>query len=191
MNPFKIQSTMRASLLALSLAALTATSVAQINIPSRNQRQEPWASQYLGYSSLRIRDYGCALTAISDYYNWRGVWLDPGQLNTLGKQRGWFSGSLVYWAPFFQYIGRTATRQYWENVPANMTLIRNEIWAGRPILLQTCIGGNSNNRHWVVGIGTNGGNDVYICDPLYGDRVWHSQRYGYAPRWIYGAVVVR
>ena len=175
----------------LIMFGIIGQAAAQIPVPSYCQRVGPWATQYLGYSNLLIRDYGCAEVSITDLYNYYGCYLDPGQVNALGKARGWYSGALVYWQPFFSYIGKTATRVSWENVAADMGLIRSEINAGRPILLQTCIGMNTNLRHWVVGIGHNGGNDVYICDPLNGDRVWHSQRFGYAPRWIYGAVLVR
>lgn len=173
------------------LLALVSQLFGAINVPSASQRSWPWYDDLLGYSRIWVRDGGCAVTCISDYFRWVGVNLDPGQVNALGKARGWFSGPSVYWSGFFGYIGRRATRLYWENVPADMALICSEINAGRPILLQTCIGQNSNNRHWVVGIAHNGGNDVLVCDPIYGDWVWHSQRFGSAPRWIYGAVAVR
>jgi hypothetical protein len=144
----------------------------------------------LGNSSLRIRDYGCALVCITDYWRWRGHNVNPRTMNNWGKANGAFSGSLVNWQRFLGPLGRTTTRVYWENVSANLPLIRAEINAGRPVFVQTCIGQNPTSRHWVTVVSYNS-NDLLIADPLFGDIVWHRARYGDPARWIYGAVLIR
>jgi hypothetical protein len=65
-----------------------------INVPILGQRDNRWASVYLGFGTGTIGNYGCLLTCLTALAGKNNVY----DTNELFKKNGAFQGNLVLWA---------------------------------------------------------------------------------------------
>jgi hypothetical protein len=63
-----------------------------------SQRDPRWGNKYLGFSRLYIKDYGCALTALTMLLNTCGHKETPDTVNAKLKKIGGFDGAMIIWS---------------------------------------------------------------------------------------------
>jgi hypothetical protein len=100
------------------------------NIAFYSQRDPSWSGTRLGNSSLTIGSHGCLLTAYAMALREEGFGTrNPRDLNTLGIQRGCFSGALIRHQCLVDAAAGRATYR---------TLTVNQIWShiasGKPVV---------------------------------------------------------
>jgi len=150
-----------------ALVALPSVAFAtQLNVQLWGQNDSRWSSIPLGQGGYNMGSAGCAVTSAAMVANYFGSSKDPGQicqwLNVPangGFQPG--TGNL-YWTRIPAAAGGTisyVTKTSYPGIPANMTTIRAELDAGRPV-----IAGIQGERHWVVITGYSG-DTYYVNDP--------------------------
>lgn len=143
-----------------------------MNIPLYSQRDTRWGSQKINGTSSSLHDYGCTITCIAMISG-----RNPGGQEHFMRELGAFQNDLVLWTktPGFKW------RFYCVDTPAPIQDIKNELRAGRPVLVHVDLGqlndGVIKANHWVLVVDEN----FTIHDPWYGDKVNLCPRYGKNP----------
>lgn len=116
-----------------------------------SQRDSRWGNQYLGFSNLFIKDYGCTITCIAMILG-----TTPDVVNQRLKAVNGFSGSLVIWAKIEEAFSGIKIKRVW-------SYDNNDVKANTPNVLVEVpaypIGGTG--KHWVVYLGNQRLNDPW------------------------------
>ncbi len=142
--------------------------------PAFSQKQSPWGDANLGPTRLKMRDWGCAVTALAMMISWYGHPVNPGELNAWLNDRsrnGFEPGGDVRWsvaaglAPNVSFIQSVN----WSG-NADLNTVNSDVDEGYLSILRVRVGGRSNGLiHFVLLVGRSG-ETYYIIDPIDGKR---------------------
>ncbi len=153
------------------------------HVPYYAQRDNRWKNDKLGTSSVTVGDFGCAITAIAmmdSAFDPKDPW-NPRQVNNYFTQKGGYANkNLVIWSmierllPNSDYLGADWT----PNSDAPVGKIRTHLDSGGLALLQVGFGGDAAKMHFVLAVGYEG-DDIIFMDPWYGPHHrFSNRRYG-------------
>ena len=137
------------------------------NLVRISQQDPKWKNTNLGYSSLTIGSYGCALTCVAMYLSGFDYPEDPASLNTKMKSKGGFVDAAIVWGavsaiyPAIKYKNLILC----SDTDAPIDMIGNSIAAGQPVLLEVDHSPSPGlQTHWVVAY-QKVGKDFLVLDP--------------------------
>lgn len=144
------------------------------------QRETGWADWPINKTSSTIGRYGCTTDAYGvglGYY--LGKSMNPKETEIFLREHNAYQKDLVFWpnVPYFRW------RFYCVDSPAPIEDIKNELRAGKMVLLHVdLVGNDSKPDHWVLCLDEN----LTIFDPWYKEIAPFTKRYGDPSRGIYG-----
>ena len=152
-----------------------------LDVPLFSQNDPAWKKDKLG-SSTTIGANGCLLTCVAMLLKHWGKDTDPRRLNAAMKSVGGYSGNLWIWEALTKlYPDIVMDWDNWIVSQGGYTLGRIDmlLTAGTPVLAQTDYRPVTAylDQHWVLVIGKQG-NDYILNDPIDGQKVLFSSRYG-------------
>jgi hypothetical protein len=127
-----------------------------------SQRDKRWGENYLGFSRLKIKDYGCTITSLAMFLNSQGYSETPATVNDKLKKVNGFQGALVIWS---------AIPKVWKNIRFikrarnyNNIEVAWYVYVKRlPVMVEVYAPSIGAVRHWVLYVG-----DRYMLDPWTG-----------------------
>lgn len=135
-----------------------------------SQRDVRWGNKNLGFSTLKIKSYGCTLVSLTCLLNYiEGKSYRPDEVNDKLKSVKAFYGALLYWSrvplayPSLKWVKRgynysNAEVAWWVYV------------MGMPVMVEVNAASIGAPRHWVLYIGNR-----QACDPWTGTVVSTSK----------------
>jgi|GEM_PF-6651467 len=182
-----------------SSGAPAAAPQVEITVMHYSQRDPRWQSQKLGLagSTVTIGSWGCLLTSMTMFANWKGQRVTPADFMGLMVQRGGFFGvQFTSWNALQKVYGDIACEA---NEPVKsgdlINLINARLDQKIPVLTQVDRTPESTyaeaDTHWVLVVGRNGTNDYWVNDPIELEAKPTSllRRYGRAGQGLQGALV--
>jgi len=159
-----------------------------LDVPLFSQRDERWKTERLG-ASTTIGANGCLLTAVAMLLAYWGKDTNPKKLNSAMKNIGGYSGNLWIWDRLTKiYPDVQLDQSAWIVSQGGYVLSRIDqlLSAGTPVLAQTDYNPATAylDQHWVLIVGRQG-DDYIINDPIDGQRVLFSSRYGASDKKIF------
>ena len=177
-----------------NLGGATIPTPYNLQVPSFCQGDSRWGSDTMGTDDCTLSDFGCAVTCTAMVLNYYGVSAfdttyndyflndtNPKDLNQWLKQHSGYSGNGIVWANVEAYSNadekgidfvESEIIDWPEGTNiAGLSLVRDEIVAGHPVIVQVkTLWNGSLTDHWVVVKGIDSGT-YYINDPA-----WPSSR---------------
>ena len=152
-----------------------------LDVPLFSQRDERWKTERLGADTTIGAD-GCLLTSTAMLLAYWDRDIDPKRLNSAMKQVGGYSGNLWIWDKLTKiYPDIQLDQSAWivSRGERLLSAIDALLSAGVPVLAQTDYNPNTTyvDQHWVLIVGRQG-EDYIINDPIDGQRILFSSRYG-------------
>lgn len=146
-----------------------------MSIPVLGQQDPAWGGAGLGTSPTdTIASSGCAITAVTMMLRYYGIDTNPGALNAwLAGNGGYVWDDALMWDAVTSYTGGQVRFTAWTG--ADLTLIRRELDAGRPVVAEVRLSGF---QHFVLIVGYSDKSGLQINDPWFADSVNFSDRYG-------------
>lgn len=123
-----------------------------------SQRDPRWANVILGFGTGTIGQYGCTLTALTMLLNSKGANLNPSDVNRIMKEKGGFSGNLIWWSKLqgcFPQLTKVGVP-----VPYNNDAVLSLINRGYPVIVNVDGSPIGAPDHWVLFVG-----DKTLLDP--------------------------
>lgn len=123
-----------------------------------SQRDSRWANVPLGFGTGTIGQYGCTMTSLTMLLNSKGANLTPLQVNQIMKDKGGFSGNLVWWSKLpqcFPQLTKVGVPVAYDN-----TQVKNLIDKGYPVIVNVDGSPIGAPDHWVLFVG-----DQTMLDP--------------------------
>lgn len=159
----------------------------KLSVPIYGQRD--YTNLYLGNSGLKVSDYGCTSVCCASALGFK----PEDFIGKMNSTNGYTSDGLLIWQKAADTRATSYTGKYWNTIPADLIWIKDQIKAGKPVLLETRFPGNYSDsqrdnishQHWVICISE----DLIVNDPWFKDEVFFQGRYGDPTRWIYSAFV--
>lgn len=168
-----------------------------------SQHDPRWANDRMGYTSIKLGQQGCLVTATAIYLDYLGVDIDPKLYNHLLSTRGGYEsykkdGKIIYTNNmYWKYPGvlfpdkiekeLTDYRWYW-NGKGWETQAHNILQSKRPVLaLVDLYPGGGLDQHWVVIVGYRTEDGWWAVDPdtgtlinlsKYNNKVYRIVAYG-------------
>lgn len=139
----------------------------KLSVPSYKQYDNRWANTYIGSSGKTMKQIGCLTTAMSMTESYRtNSTITPA---VFARNNSYTSNGSLYWP--YNYVQNTSSTNYLANI---YTQLKN----GKPVILGCK--NSTNDQHWVVVYGYNGGNKLQsssflIHDPGSSTRTTLSQ----------------
>jgi hypothetical protein len=158
-----------------------------INIAHYAQRDPNWGNLELGTSGLLVKDEGCTTVCSAACLS-----VDP--INFVSKMNansGYTAGGLLRWIVCAGLFDGNWTNADWGVSPADLNWINNLVVKGYPVILETRMPGNYDDKersltdhmHFLNCLDT----DLTVYDPWFDDVIKFQDRYGDPSRWIYSA----
>lgn len=165
------------------------------NMPVYSQRDPRWSGDLLGYSSLTIGGYGCALTSAAMLAAIVDPSINPGSLNKRLQDAGGFSSGYINWGkvaeivPGLDYVAGPD----WQLVPADIEQVFSALALGPVVIWVDYYPATAQqDSHFVIAYAKNGDDDVWIVDPwngqtcslkaVYAQQTWNLARAVYGMR---------
>ncbi len=179
------------TLLTLCILSTALVHAGSLNVPKFLQNDPRWATKTLGDPGYTMTSWGCGVTSGAMALAYLGVALDPGTLCDWLRGNGGFHGPYIPQWPVMTYYPNTVQLAWvesrtWQPTPPDLTYLKSLIDQNLPVVLETRIGQNEANIHFVV-LTAYSGNDLYVNDPSHEDNVRFQDRFGDPNRWIYGS----
>lgn len=155
-----------------------------------SQSDPRWKNKQLGTSNTTIGGYGCLITAVSMLLTNLGKNINPEQLNReLVRVGGYVGGNRFVYDSLKKIYPDIAVD--WDNfincetTPAPLDKIRTLLRNTRPVIVKVDYKPETFpvDEHWVLIDGIEG-EDFWITDPIDGERILFSARYGNPSRYI-------
>lgn len=160
------------------------------NIPICKQGDPRWSSQVMAPSKLTLAEAGCLESCVAMGLKNYSIDEDPGVLNARIVSFGGYAAdgnltlkAIEHISPWIKFYERINTTNNTNAQLAKMQIETALARVARALRLGCIVALNvSNGGHWVLAVETQyvGSNihDFLINDPLYGDQVLYSSRYG-------------
>ena len=171
----------------------------EIMVKHYSQRDPRWQGLRLGKpgSTQTIGSWGCLMTAMTMFANWKGHNETPSQFMNLMLQRGGFFGTTATSWNALQKVYGDIFLEGFEPVRSGnkVSLINAKLDQKIPVLVQVDRTPNTSytdaDTHWVLVIGREGNSDYWIADPieLGSEPTLLTRRYGRAGQPLHAAIV--
>ncbi|MDI6778190.1 MAG: C39 family peptidase [Patescibacteria group bacterium] len=146
-----------------------------------SQRDSRWGDQHIGLSNTRMRNYGCAVTAVAMVLRYHGVDINPGSL----AQQPIFYHDLIVWPEQWKGIKLVSSHTH-GNI--DWDVVDQEIKNKNPVIVFV----KSSKRgagHYVVVHGKDKNGDYVVHDPYWGSNLFLSSTKAYVGA-LYGSGTV-
>jgi len=145
------------------------------NFPVYSQRDPRWKDELLGFSSLTLGGYGCAVTAAAMVANLAAnCEITPSDLNKLLQDASGFEQAYIKWYKVAEVVGGMEYTIWkdWVYVAADINALYACLEDG-PVIIQVDYkpATVTPDSHFVVAYARANNNDLWIADPYYGDCV--------------------
>lgn len=132
-----------------------------MTITPLSQRNPAWGSKTLGFSTLKIKDYGCTLVSLCMLLNYiDNANYTPDQVNERLKKVKAFSGALLYWSrvplayPSLKWVKRAYN---YNNVEVGWYVYGKKL----PVMVEVNASSIGAPRHWILFKGDRKANDPW------------------------------
>lgn len=138
------------------------------------QDDSRWGNTNIGVSSSKMKDYGCAITAVSMVFSYHGSWITPGEL----AKKPIYYADLIVWPR--QWGGIDC-----HNCPPphtssfNWTKLDRQLDSGYPVIVFVKADGYGRAGHYVVVHHKTAGGNYVVHDPLFGSNIYLSSTRAY------------
>jgi hypothetical protein len=184
---------------AFSAAPAAAAPQVEIVVQHYSQRDPRWQGQQLGLagSNVTIGSWGCLMTSMTMFANWKGQKVTPPEFMALMIQRGGFFGVQATAWNALQTVYSDCACESNEPMKGGDLVSRINAYLDQKIPVITQVDRTPDSAytdadtHWVLVVGRSGNNDYWVNDPIELEAKPTSllRRYGRAGQGLQGAIV--